>query len=72
MIFGIPDKWWKQILYGPRDIWWKFSENRQITETSVNECRKLINEVGFAWLEKKDDVEAIKNTYNTIRNRARK
>lgn len=72
MIFGEPDKWWKQILYGPRDIWWKYSENRQITESSVNECRKLISEVGLAWLEKNDDVEAMKKAYNTIRARTRK
>ena len=71
MLFGFPDKWWKLILYGPRDIWWRYSENRQITEASVNECRKLINDVGLAWLEMKDDVEAMKNAYNTLKARTR-
>ena len=71
IIFGVSDKWWKQILYGPRDIWWNFSENRQITESSVNECRQLIEDVGLAWLEKNGDVDVIKKSYDTIKARAR-
>jgi hypothetical protein len=72
VIFGVPNKWWQKILYGPRDIWWTYSENRQITEASVNECRKLINDVGLSWLEMKDDVEALKNAYNTMKARRKK
>jgi len=63
-VFGEPDRWWKQILYKPRDIWWDYSEEKYKTSKSVNECAALILDIGLEWLEKKDDLEALQTLQN--------
>lgn len=68
-IFGQPNTLWKELLYAPRDHWWPFSEQQELTQKSVRQVVQLILDRGLPWLEKHDDLEAMKRVFDEIKAR---
>jgi hypothetical protein len=62
-ILGAPDSWWKNILYGPRDLWWAYSDNHDRTLRRVQECADLLLGSGIAWFDRMHDIEAMRAAY---------
>jgi len=42
---------WLGALFGPKDLWWPFSEDTRLTETSIAAALDTLRQYGFRWLD---------------------
>lgn len=42
---------WLGFFFGPRDVWWKFSEDPVRTQRSLETALGILEKHGFAWLD---------------------